>query len=251
MAEAKICAVEGCGKPTYCRGWCPKHYFRWKKNGDPLIGGWDRIAVCTEEGCGKKAFARGLCSWHYKTAAFRERCSVDGCDKPSHSRGLCIMHGKRLRKNGSIHVKKRPAAGEVAAWINAHLDFDGEECLIWPFSRDQYGYGKSRRMCEEAHGAPPSKDHHAAHSCGQGHNGCVHPKHLRWATRKENQQEMVDHGNSLRGEKNPSTSLSEDDVREIRRLCKGLPQALVASQFSVSQGAVSRIARRETWGWLE
>lgn len=251
MAEAKICAVEGCGKPSHCRGWCPKHYARWKKNGDPLKGGWTGITSCTEANCGKPVFARGLCSRHYHAADFRAKCTVVDCGRPGHSRGFCKMHAKRIKNNGSADERQRPAAGEVSAWIKAHLEFDGDECLIWPFSRDQYGYGKSRRMCEEAHGKAPSPDHHAAHSCGQGHNGCVHPKHLRWATRKENQQEMVAHGNSRRGEKNPNTSLREGDVREIRRLCLEMPQTRVAKRVGISASTVSRIARRETWGWLE
>jgi hypothetical protein len=31
-----ICTIEGCGKAAIARGWCPMHYRRWKKHGDPL-----------------------------------------------------------------------------------------------------------------------------------------------------------------------------------------------------------------------
>jgi len=30
-----ICSIEGCGQPINCRGWCPTHYGRWKRHGDP------------------------------------------------------------------------------------------------------------------------------------------------------------------------------------------------------------------------
>ena len=30
------CSVEGCGKMSYVRGWCTKHYARWRRYGDPL-----------------------------------------------------------------------------------------------------------------------------------------------------------------------------------------------------------------------
>lgn len=30
------CKIEGCDKTAYGRGWCPMHYRRWKKYGDPL-----------------------------------------------------------------------------------------------------------------------------------------------------------------------------------------------------------------------
>ena len=31
-----LCAIEGCGRPTYSRGWCIRHYQRWRAHGDPL-----------------------------------------------------------------------------------------------------------------------------------------------------------------------------------------------------------------------
>lgn len=32
----RTCSVEGCERRVTARGWCPKHYARWKKHGDPL-----------------------------------------------------------------------------------------------------------------------------------------------------------------------------------------------------------------------
>ena len=32
----RTCTVDGCTDPTIARGWCSKHYYRWKRNGDPL-----------------------------------------------------------------------------------------------------------------------------------------------------------------------------------------------------------------------
>jgi len=71
-----------------------------------------------------------------------------------------------------------------------------DECIIWPFARSEKGYalvkrgGKMmrahRRICEEIYGAPATLRHQAAHRCNNGHLGCVNPKHLRWATPKEN-----------------------------------------------------------------
>jgi hypothetical protein len=31
-----VCAVDGCEAKHYCRGWCTKHYGRWKATGDPV-----------------------------------------------------------------------------------------------------------------------------------------------------------------------------------------------------------------------
>ena len=33
---AKDCTVDGCTSAAICRGWCEKHYYRWRRHGDPL-----------------------------------------------------------------------------------------------------------------------------------------------------------------------------------------------------------------------
>src|SRR5215204_588492 len=35
MAD-RTCVIKGCGGPQEARGWCKKHYQRWRKHGDPL-----------------------------------------------------------------------------------------------------------------------------------------------------------------------------------------------------------------------
>lgn len=34
-----ICTIQDCGQECHARGWCRKHYLRWRKHGDPLGGG--------------------------------------------------------------------------------------------------------------------------------------------------------------------------------------------------------------------
>jgi hypothetical protein len=36
------CVISGCSDKHYARGWCKRHYQRWRKHGDPLGGGVDR-----------------------------------------------------------------------------------------------------------------------------------------------------------------------------------------------------------------
>ena len=31
-----VCTIEGCSSKVAARGWCSKHYYRWRKYGDPL-----------------------------------------------------------------------------------------------------------------------------------------------------------------------------------------------------------------------
>lgn len=35
---SRPCSVEGCERPSAARGWCPAHYWRWRKHGDPTGG---------------------------------------------------------------------------------------------------------------------------------------------------------------------------------------------------------------------
>lgn len=37
--DERICSIKGCGKPLRARGWCVKHYNRWRRHGDPLTAG--------------------------------------------------------------------------------------------------------------------------------------------------------------------------------------------------------------------
>lgn len=160
---------------------------------------------------------------------------------------------------GTGNAKKRKGSGEGRAlqWLKLHVDHDGDGCLIWPFSRISSGYGDlaidgeyylaHRIMCDMAHGAPPVDKPFALHSCHNGHSGCVHPKHLRWGTNTENQEDRVAAGTSNRGR---GAKLTEDEVREIRSLRGTISQSGLADKFGVSRGAIQLILDGRNWKWL-
>jgi hypothetical protein len=194
MAAPKICVIPGCGKVVLGRGWCPAHYDRWRKYGDPL--------------------------------------------------------------GRSTRPKRAPLT-----WLSEHLDHDGHECLIWPFGRTGMGYGvvyveggarvlAHRWVCEQTYGPPPAPNSHAAHGCGNGHLGCVSPKHLRWATPKENGEDRVAHGTVPRGSTHGNTKLLEHQALAIYALKGMMTGAAAGLPFGVTRGAVSAIWRGQTWAWL-
>jgi len=107
-------------------------------------------------------------------------------------------------------------------------------------------------MCIVAHGEAPTPAHETAHGCGNGHGGCIHPQHLRWATRKENGEDKVRHGRSTRGEAASLARITQADALAIKQQLKnGRRQKDIASEFGVSPQLVSAINTGHCWAWLD
>lgn len=125
------------------------------------------------------------------------------------------------------------------------------ECLVWPFGKGSHGYGVFRNtlvhrmVCKKIHGKPTKNKTQVAHSCGN--RSCVNPQHLRWATRKENEEDKIKHGKSNHGQRNGQTKLKDSQVLKIRSLNGKMPQKEIAERFKINQSNVSRILRNETW----
>jgi hypothetical protein len=184
-------------------------------------------------------------------------CAVAGCDRPVHLRGFCSAHYKRWLRHGDP-LAGRTGWGVVAKWVaEVAIPFGGDECLVFPFSRDDYGYGKMRRdggnigvhvvVCEARNGPKPSPRHEACHSCGNGHLGCVNPSHLYWGTRRDNVGDAIAHGTAHRfapisGASAPAAKYSDEQVSKVRELlADGTAQTRIAKITGVSQSHISRI----------
>ncbi|MDH2092648.1 HNH endonuclease [Rhizobium pusense] len=136
-------------------------------------------------------------------------------------------------------------------------EYVGNQCLYWPFGTGSDGYGLinkdgkkvrvSRLICEIENGPAPSEDMDAAHSCGNGHLGCIARKHLRWATRKENVDDAKRHGTILVGEASKQAKLTADAVREIRRLRGIIKVTELARRYGVTTTVISSAQFGDTW----
>ncbi len=174
-------------------------------------------------------------------------CTVEGCGKPVLAKGYCSAHYTRAYRHGNVDHLKISQRGKALSWLRENVDHDGDDCLTWPFKpRTKKGYAlvnyegrmhnASAVMCELAHGKKPTPLHEAAHSCGKGHEGCVNPRHLRWATRSENFQDKHLHGTMILGEKHPWTKLTDEQVAEIQS--STLSPGRIAEKFGVSRSYV-------------
>lgn len=189
----------------------------------------------------------------------RKTCSIEDCDGPVVGWGWCRAHYKRWRRYGS------PTAGgtrygSAKKFIEQALSYRGDECLLWPYGRNRGGYAVSkercgttlvsRYICIETNGAPADPRLEAAHSCSNGHNGCITPSHLYWATSKENGEDTVRAGNSTRGERNARAKISTEQALEILQLKGKMPLKDVAEIFGVCCSTVCAIQRGKSWAWL-
>ncbi len=187
-----------------------------------------------------------------------EVCSVSACGKPVHNgRGWCRAHYMRWRAHGSPTAGSTPKGAAPKFLQDVVLPYTGDDCLAWPYSKDRYGRGQigiggkrlyvHRIVCEELYGPPPSSRHHAAHSCGKGHLGCVNPVHLRWATPAENNADKLMHGTHNRGERCGTAKLTEAQVRQIRASEGKSSQRALAEKFGVSTTSIHLILNRTNW----
>lgn len=186
-----------------------------------------------------------------------QKCSIEGCEKPiiNGYHDLCWGHYQRRRRHGDP-LAGRVNKGSLDNFVkNIAVVYEEDDCLIWPFGRTKKGYGCAtkieahRWVCFLSHGEPPAGKTDAAHSCGN--RLCVNPKHLRWASRKENVADTLAHGTDNRGEKSPTSKLTADQVRQIRSLYGTMTVRELAAKFGVSGPTICNIQFRQTWAWLD
>lgn len=240
--DFKPCSVPGCNRNASpsargSRGFCSPHYQRMLRHGSPDGGRAMQLA-------------------HGPT------CALPGCKEAHHSGGFCQRHYKRNARHGTA-TGGGTDRGATHRWIAEHAAYPGDECLIWPFARSDYGYGLTtkdgktasahRVICETANGPPPQGKHYAAHSCGKGHEGCVNPRHLYWATASQNAFDTIDHGRfkPMQGQLHGMAKLTDVQVVQMRKMKRGgVPNPSLAAQYKVSIGTVRSIVEGRRWKHL-
>lgn len=147
--------------------------------------------------------------------------------------------------------------GDPSEFLKKVLLATTDDCIVWPYSTScGYGYlrvnGRNVRVHRHvlaliSGGDQP--DFHACHSPGICHKrSCINPRHLRWATKADNEADKVIDGTSNRGERQGRSKLTELDVLAIREDGRKLSE--IASDYGISIMTVSEIRRRITWTWL-
>lgn len=158
----RICSIEGCESAARARGWCNKHWKRWKKHGSPHWEPTERI------------------------------CSVEDCDRKHHAKGWCHLHHERHLLHGELTPPTEPHYRTPAEAFAARTVRDGE-CLIWTGTKNEAGYGeirvagrmvKAHRYAYEREHGPIPAGAFIDHRCWTP--ACVRVDHLRVATPSQN-----------------------------------------------------------------
>ena len=223
------CLIADCNAPAAARGWCRKHYMRWKRHGttdDPVRRQYVP-APCVVPGCGRiadRAGLRGMCASHWsrwqrygdaevplqRPARMEGPCSVEGCGRRPVAKQLCSMHYHRMAKDGDpgpAHAVNPHSLDGVSlreyvqGWLaRAHRDEAG--CLVLPTNQPDGRHiavwqGRTRTVYRlvaiDKYGYDP-EGLVAMHTCERGRCGCIDPDHLVFGTTLENSRRWHAYG---------------------------------------------------------
>lgn len=71
---------------------------------------------------------------------------------------------------------------------------------------------------------------------------------LRWDTTKNNWKDRIQHGTTNRGEQNPNSKLTANDVILIRKDTRSLVD--IGKHYGVDSSTIGHIKKRRGWAWL-
>lgn len=102
-----VCSVVDCFRNVFGYGYCEKHYYRFKKWGDPLKtkNFKNHNGICSIENCNEKFYSKGYCQFHKQQIDKKGKispkkirlphsdyCKIDGCNNPYRAKGYCNTH---------------------------------------------------------------------------------------------------------------------------------------------------------------
>jgi len=150
-----------------------------------------------------------------------------------HARIDGVVYSERSKRKGvvNLHPLKPQIQSDDYPTLNL-VDASGRTRRV-----------RLHRAMLEAFVGPRLKGYEARHLDSDKLNN--HIRNLAWGTKAENGADVAQSG-MRKGR--PRNTLSEDDVREIRRKCaNGASSASLARKYGVYPQAISKIRHRRTW----
>lgn len=145
---------------------------------------------------------------------------------------------------------------------------DPDDCWGWFGSRGENRPGKgharlfggvtapgevlAHRISYILHVGPIPEGLNVLHHCDNP--PCCNPRHLYIGTHSDNMRDRVMRGREADrcGQRNPSTSLTDNDVLVIREryATETITQTQLGYEYGVSQDTISKIVNHKTWSYL-
>lgn len=187
-------------------------------------------------------------------------CIFQDCGRKSVSRGLCNAH-RMQRDSGATLTPIRHYVQTDDFYVRLRTicpEGNPNECWVWPSAINK-GYGMVAVAHSKLRGAhivaweianqrrlPEGQV--IRHACDNP--PCTNPDHLLLGTHADNVRDKLERERESRGVTHGLTTLTEDQVREIRaRYSTGLEtQKALGAEFGVTQTTIGNIVRRRTWG---
>lgn len=148
-------------------------------------------------------------------------------------------------------------------WDKVDIKRSKKECWLWlagTDSKGRYGLYRYKRKIQGAHRIaylltfgeiPPNLD--VMHSCDT--TLCCNPNHLSAGTRKENMEDMMERerDNFSHGIDRPDAKLTDENVKEIRRLykIKAMTQKAMSKMFHVSDTTIWGVVHHIYWNHIK
>ena len=251
----KICSIEGCDKKVASKGYCIKHYTRFRRYGDPLIVKRNREhdPICKVKGCNSKHESLGYCHKHY--IRFKkygdplyvkpvEICKIEGCDLKSRASGYCQKHYRRGYRHGNplttkIETHDKSNSPEYYTWGAMKQRCYNPESKFYP----RYG-GRGITVCDrwnnsftaffEDMGLRPSPKHQIDRIYNDGN---YEPGNCRWVTNEVNTRNRS------------TTKLNMIKAEDIRKQYKvgNITQKELSKIYGISLITVNRIINNKQW----
>lgn len=181
--------------------------------------------------------------------------------RDQHGRFAPTPYSKRIQELPSRFWAKVKKDGPVPV----HLP-DLGKCWVWTAGCYPSGYGVfsvngsprgAHRVSYELAKGPVPDGLYVLHACDNPK--CVNPDHLFAGSQKDNIQDMHNKGRyrngAVRGERNPASKLTDDDVRCIRSIYKPysreFSQRALARRFGVSKKVIELVLSGRAWGHVK
>lgn len=192
----------------------------------------------------------------------RQRCKNMACFNPRHlekERQLPTPKQPKFARSGRPLCPIGTGATQVLTLSNT----DTDECVPWPYSVNEWGYGLvlcngrvmgTHRASWILNRGEIGEDLNVCHTCDNP--PCINLRHLFLGTDADNRADCVRKGRHRhpRGVENGNALLTEAQVLEIRSIYRrgihGLGCHVLAHRYGVNKSTIQSIINRKSWRHL-